>query len=33
MKRTRRIEVKTTRPGVTIRARETYSLRPAATRR
>jgi VWFA-related protein len=28
LRRTRRIEVKTTRPGVTVRARETYSLRP-----
>jgi VWFA-related protein len=32
MKRTRRIEVRTTRPGVTVRARETYSLRPASRR-
>src|SRR5687768_9228041 len=30
MRRTRRIEVRTTRPGVTVRARETYSLRPNA---
>jgi VWFA-related protein len=28
MRRTRRLEVRTTRPGVTVRARETYSLRP-----
>ena len=28
LRRTRRIEVRTTRPGVTVRARETYSLRP-----
>jgi VWFA-related protein len=32
MKRTRRIEVRTTRPGVTVRARETYSLRPTIRR-
>ena len=30
LKRTRRLEVKTTRPGVTIRSREIYSLRPNA---
>ena len=28
LRRTRRIEVRTTRPNVTIRAREVYSLRP-----
>ena len=33
LKRTRKIDVRTTRPGVTIRARETYSLRPAAPAR
>jgi hypothetical protein len=27
LKRTRRIEVRTTRPGVTVRSREEYSLR------
>jgi VWFA-related protein len=32
-RRTRRIEVRTSRPGVTIRARESYSLRPANPRR
>jgi VWFA-related protein len=32
MRRTRRIEVRTTRPGVTVRARETYSLRPTSRR-
>src|SRR4029078_11125301 len=30
LKRTRRLEVRTSRPGVTIRAREIYSLRPNA---
>jgi VWFA-related protein len=30
LRRTRRIEVRTTRPNVTVRARETYSLRPNA---
>ena len=33
MRRTRRIEVRTSRPGVAIRARETYSLRPTPTKR
>ena len=28
MRRTRKLEVRTTRPGVTVRARESYSLRP-----
>jgi hypothetical protein len=28
LRRTRRIEVRTTRPNVNIRARETYTLRP-----
>jgi VWFA-related protein len=32
-RRTRRIEVRTSRPNVTIRARETYSLRPTNLRR
>ena len=30
LRRTRRIEVRTSRPDVTIRARESYSLRPMA---
>ncbi|HZJ32238.1 MAG TPA: VWA domain-containing protein [Vicinamibacterales bacterium] len=33
LRRTRRLEVRTTRPGVTIRARETYSLRPNQTKK
>ena len=33
LRRTRRLEVRTTRPGVTIRARETYSLRPNPTKK
>jgi len=33
LRRTRRLEVRTTRPGVTIRARETYSLRPTPTKK
>jgi hypothetical protein len=32
-RRTRRIEVRTTRPGVAIKARESYSLRPTTLRR
>jgi VWFA-related protein len=32
LRRTRRLEVRTTRPDVTIRARESYSLRPTAPR-
>jgi hypothetical protein len=31
LRRTRRIEVRTTRPNINVRARETYSLRPAPT--
>jgi VWFA-related protein len=33
LRRTRRIEVRTTRPNVTVRARETYSLRPPDPRK